>query len=286
MDKKLEKISRNILKYNTRRAYFSKFTAAELDYAHGLLRRTQNLDRPVKSAPIRVGHIDGYVICRALWYEMSYNPVRFGTVAPFPINRGDVIFRFCDHPVPENTPGYDIVKDIWSDLITYMRAMPDATGGWNPEIETTDGWIQLENFSVYYKKLTLLRKIIHKIASQNVEDFKHKEYRAEMLNVIKKRHPNGTRTNKPFELTQKPFGKTSNISIAPPITGADKNGAIDDSSHDGEEERIKYEIDEIWKKTNVHITPEEYENKEIEQYQQQCAKLEQIKNSIKGKEYK
>ena len=81
-----------ILKYNINRPYFGKFTASGLAGAYAKLKTTAQWDTPVKFSSVPVGHIDGNIICNALWYEMSYNPARFGTVSPFLHNGKNNIF--------------------------------------------------------------------------------------------------------------------------------------------------------------------------------------------------
>ena len=244
MNEKQKTLMRNVLKYNARRAYIGKFTADDLDRAHGTLRRTQNLKNPINTTYVHVGHIDGNVICRALWNEMSYNPLRFGSVSPFLLGRQDAIYRFCDHKVPENTPGFEILETIRHKLIDYMSAMPNADGGWNPDINDNEGWVSLGHYSAMYKKLTLLRKVMHIVATQNIQDFNRKAYREEMLPVIANRHPRGIRSNAPITYIQKPIIET------PQMTDDEwNNDRLDDAIDNAQ----------ITLDNQQYVSPEQYE---------------------------
>ena len=117
MDKKAKQkifAKREIVKYSAQRAYIGKLTGAGLAGAYGQFKHTQDWDKPITSANVVVGHIDGGVICRALWYEMSYNPARFGKVSPFTYKGREDIYHFCRVGVPENFPGYEIIEKIQS----------------------------------------------------------------------------------------------------------------------------------------------------------------------------
>ena len=115
MDKKTrQKIfsKREVVKYSANRAYFGKMTGAGLAKAYGLFKHTQDWDKPVTSATVLVGKIDGGVICRALWNEMSYNPLRFGNVSPFLYKGKEDIYHFCRNGVPETFPGFEFIEKI------------------------------------------------------------------------------------------------------------------------------------------------------------------------------
>ena len=261
MNERQKRLERNVLKYNARRAYFGKLTAAELDYAYGTLQRTQYNDKPVNEVFVSVGQIDGVVICRALWNEMSYNPLRFGTVSPFLYKGKENIYRFCDHPVPENVPGGHILETIRAKLIEYMLIIPNKDGGWNPDINPKDGWIRLVHGSSYYPKLTVLRKMMHIVASQNVYDFEHnKEYRAAILNVIAKRHPRGTRSN---EAVAVPTPKPRVVKTQYHMTSEE----IEEDRLEKEQERAAIDLHTVWSKSSSAIPPEQYEQAK-EDYEQ------------------
>ena len=200
MDKKTrQKIfsNREVLKYSANRAYFGKLTGAGLANAFAQFKHSQDWDKPITSATVVVGKIDGNVICRALWYEMSYNPARFGKVSPFPLERQDAIYRFCDTPVSQDVPAFEIVEKIRHKLINFMVLNGRSRGQWYDKIDTHNDMVAIHLVDGHsddtYKVLSMLREAIRIIASQNLEDFKRKNYRSQMLTVIHARHPHGVR---------------------------------------------------------------------------------------------
>ena len=200
MDKKTrQKIfaKRELIKYSANRAYFGKLTGTGLADAYGLFKHTQEWDEPITSATDEVGKIENEVICRALWHEMSYNPARFGKVSPFLHNGKESVYRFCDKPVSQDIPGFNVLEKLRSRIIQFMDLNKLPNGAWNADIKDTDGKICISYIDGHsdnnYKKLSLLQQMIRLVISQNLEDFNRKQYRMQMLNVIAKRHPNGVR---------------------------------------------------------------------------------------------
>ena len=210
MDKKTkQKIfsKREVVKYSATRAYFGKLTGANLASAYGQFKHSQDWDKPITSAKVLVGQIDGGVICRALWHEMSYNPARFGKVSPFLHNGVENIYHFCRNGVPEGFPGFEIIEKIRHKMIDFMMLNGRKKGMWYDVIDTQNGMVTINLIDGHsddnYKVLTTLREMIRFITNQNLQDFNRKSYRVQMLNVIAKRHPNGMRDNKPIEYNQK-----------------------------------------------------------------------------------
>lgn len=197
MDNKEKSLYRNVVKYDAKRAYFGKLTAEHLDSAYGLFKHTQNWDKPVKVVSVTVGKIDGGIICRALWHEMSYNPKRFGFVSPFLCNGKESMYRFCDKRVPETTPGFVIVDELRHKMIDFMTLNSRPNGSWNDVISTDNGIVRMRLIDGHsdnnYKILTKLREMIRLVTTQNSQDFKRAKYRTEMLKVINERHPDGMR---------------------------------------------------------------------------------------------
>ena len=202
MDKKTkQKISsrREALKYSAERAYFGKLTGKGLSSAYGMFKHTQDWDKPITSSRVVVGHIDGGVICRALWNEMSYNPVRFGVVSPFVYKGREDIYHFCRSDFSSDTPGFEVIEKIRHKLIDFMMLNGKAQGQWCDKIDAKSGIVTIQLVDGHsddkYKSLSMLREMIRIVASQNLEDFKHKPYRTQMLKVINSRHPHGVRAN-------------------------------------------------------------------------------------------
>ena len=203
MDKKTkQKIfsKRELIKYSPQRAYFGKLTGAALATAFGQFKQSQDWEKPITSARVNVGKISGGVICHALWNEMSYNPARFGKVSPFMYNGKEDIYHFCRNGVPESFPGFEIIEKLRHKMIDFMVLNGRNKGCWYDNIDTESGYVVIRLINGHsddnYKALSLLREMIRIVVTQNLEDFKHKAYRVQMLNVIDKRHPNGVRDEK------------------------------------------------------------------------------------------
>ena len=202
MDKKSKQkivAKRDVVKYDANRTYFGKLKIDNLAAAYGLFKHTHDWDNPVTDAKVLVGQIDGAEICRALWYEMSYNPMRFGRVSPFIYKGREDIYHFCRCGVPEDFPGFEIIEKIRHKMIDFMTLNGRAKGQWYDVIENRDGYVTIYLVDGHsddnYKVLSKLREMIRWVANQNLEDFKRKAYRMAMLKVIDSRHPNGVRDN-------------------------------------------------------------------------------------------
>lgn len=211
MDKKTKNAifsKRELIKYSANRAYFGTLTGAGLSRAYGVFKHTKDWDRPIVNANVSVGKIDGGVICRALWHEMSYNPVRFGSVSPFVYKGREDIYHFCRQGVSKDFRGFEVVEKIRHKLIDFMMLNGRAKGQWYDNIYTTNGNVTIKLIDGHsddnYKVLSLLRETIRLITSQNLEDFKRKSYRVQMLNVINARHPKGVRDNGTVPMLPKP----------------------------------------------------------------------------------
>lgn len=193
---------RNILRYDVNRAYIGNFTGAEIGGAFNLYRRSKKWDKPIVNTKVDTGYIDGVAICSAVWYEMSYNPKRFGTVSPFLYKGKEDIFRFCDYEtvLPKDTPGYDVVCDVREKMRMYLHMNKRQNGQWYDVIDSSKGNTVVSFVSgcpdKIYKKLGLLRDIIRIVVSQNLKDVNIAAYRKEMKLVIDARHPNGVRAKK------------------------------------------------------------------------------------------
>ena len=252
-------MDKRTIRYSAKRAYFGKLTGAGLAAAYGQFKHTHDWDKPVTSANVTVGHIDGTVICRALWYEMSYNPIRFGQVSPFSLNRKDVMFRFCDHPVPEDTPGHEILEKLRHKMIAFMTLNGRNIGQWHDVVEAPHGVVRISLVDGHsddnYKVLTKLREMIRIVVSQNLKDSKLKSYGPAMQAVICERHPNGIRGDNHF------------VSSTPKPVYSE---AFDDRLLDAED--------------SAQITAETGQYRPVEQYEQAVEDLKFFKGtSIKQK---
>jgi len=202
MDSREINVMRSILRYNVNRAYIGDLTGAELNGAFESFVRSQDWDKPIVSATVHVGFIDGPMICRAVWNEMSYNPKRFGTVSPFLHNGKENICYFCDkkNGVPKDTPGYDTVVKVRDKMIRFLNNNSRESGQWYTIVDSTKGNVVVRYVNgcsdKKYKTLAALRDMIHIVASQNLKDLNLVAYRNEMKPIIDARHPNGIRAKK------------------------------------------------------------------------------------------
>ena len=202
MDKREINVMRSILRYDVNRAYMGDLTGAELNGAFEIFVRSQDWDKPIVSAPVHTGFIDGPMICRAVWNEMSYNPKRFGTVSPFLHNGKENICYFCDkkNELPKDTPGYDTVVKVREKMISFLNNNSRESGQWYTIVDSNKGNVVVRFVSGCsdrkYKMLAALRDMIHIVASQNLKDLDRAAYRKEMKPIIDARHPNGIRAKK------------------------------------------------------------------------------------------
>lgn len=192
----------SIIKYNTSRAYIGEFTANDLRDAYVRLRTSYETEFPLGFTDVRIGLINGNVICDALWNEMSYNPVRFGSSSPFLVDGRNNIYRFCQIRGDINSPDKteSVLATMRFKLIHFLHWNSDRNGAWRDAMITNAGYVPVGmradgHANSMYKRLANLRDSIKIIAYQNVADFKdiYGPYRAEIINMVKKRHPDGIR---------------------------------------------------------------------------------------------
>ena len=188
-------LMRKIIKYNVDRAYFGQFTSSGLDAAYAKFPQSRYWDRPVTREPVVVGNIDDAVICRALWHEMSYNPIRFGITSPFTPNGVESIRDFFSAPLSQNVPAFEVLDEVRYHLKKFVEFNCN-----NTQIQTRHGFVYISYLYGHgdenYQMLSHLRKAIHAVTTQNLKDFGTKRYGDVMKEIIKARHPNGFRGNK------------------------------------------------------------------------------------------
>lgn len=181
----------DIIKYNVNRQYFGNWTPNMLSAAHQASLDTGTVKK------FTITPLDNDTICNVLWYEMSYNPVRFGSNSPFKVDGLNDIMLF------------DTEMTRWGD--TYYVTKFKKNIGYFKQLVNTDfkdfkqtGVLPKEMYifgSHYpdYFVLTDLRVALHAIASQNIEDFKRKKYATEIIQAVKERHKNGVRNKQSFK---------------------------------------------------------------------------------------
>lgn len=197
MDKKQKNIVLRELQYDVSRKYFGDFTYGALYDVYHVFKHTQAHDKPIVSQRFRIGRIDGEVICRALYKQMSYNPKRFGNKSPFLHNGRENIFYFCSSELSPLTPGYNVLVKVQDFLKEFMFANSKHNGQWSSELKTKDGFVTISFTNMYadknYKKLAILRNALKEIIKQNMVDFKSPAYRAEIIRAVME-HENGKNT--------------------------------------------------------------------------------------------
>ena len=183
---------KEILKYNTKRQYFGEWVPAEIHDKYHMSRKY-----PDSNLTVYTGQISINDICDALWNEMSYNPVRFGTKNPFIFNgvKDPVIFA-----LKYSEPKYAIKNRLFFDIAHLLKEkfyelaridpMFSAAGHTQSKAFPMNDPVRCEITPMYYM-LSNLAKSIHAIASQNLKDFtSSKQHRTEIIRVVTARHPN------------------------------------------------------------------------------------------------
>ena len=184
-----EKQILDILKYNVSRSCIGALVPDELSAAYN--NAHTHMD---ESFPLRVGDINGLKICDAIWHQMSYNPVRFGTVSPFKFDGRNNIYRFCrGHVAPgASADAATVFGHLRQKLSVYM--MLNGGGRWRDDIDAHNGYVYISSYGSMYAVLAKLRDCIKIVARQNVSDFKDKsgKYRAAIIDAVLARQPNKT----------------------------------------------------------------------------------------------
>lgn len=189
---------KTLLEYDASRQYFGAFTPSALSRAYGQLKRAANWAEPLDVVPVQVGVINGDVICNSIWYQMSYNPVRFGNISPFWYNNRNNIYRFCTGKIPPTTndaAARDIIAEIRHHLTEYMTLNRGNNGQWRDVITTQNGNVMISLINgcsnPEYKMLAHLRDCIKPVASRNISDLKSARgpYRSEIIRIAETRHP-------------------------------------------------------------------------------------------------
>ena len=189
---------RKILGYDSTRQYFGEMTFSGLRIARCKVVGAQTEPKAYNSVSVKVGNIDGGVICRALWNEMSYNPERFGTESPFIKNGVEDIYRFCNELVAHDTPGYKIVYKLNRLLVDFLRLNGATQNEMQADkVKTDGGTVKLAMHDIdkdnNYMMLIKLRDAIRCVIDQNIADLDIASYREKMAKVIAERHPDGRR---------------------------------------------------------------------------------------------
>ena len=179
----------DIIKYDVNRKYFGDWTPDELN-------TTYNSPTPVN---FYTGILSVDKICDALWNEMSYNPERFGTVSPFKFNGKNSLDFFINKEIDI----YDNNFEVLTNLQAYLSRFLELALQYDKDFMITNRFKSTNIListkirpgekpipSATYRMLGYLRDSIHKIASQNLQDFENKAiYRNQIIETVKEKHP-------------------------------------------------------------------------------------------------
>ena len=190
-----------IIKYNPVRMYFGNWTPRQI---HEIYQNMKGSDFN-RTVPLTTGIITEDDICDTLWNEMSYNPVRFGTVSPFVFNGKNSIKQFCKkysscNPEDKNLVFLQKLAFALNDFTFYMDAYDQTfskTG--HTQNPVMNIGLQQDAFvsNTEYKVLSKLVACIHLVCSQNGLDYtRSKKHHIAMNEIIMKRHPNLVRPQK------------------------------------------------------------------------------------------
>lgn len=186
---------KQIIKYSAKRMYFGDWTPETLDNIY--FKTSTNL----KTDYIYIGDLTEDFICDVLWYEMSYNPARFGTKSPFKTNEKNSLLYFLETYrkwAPRSSDGlipHEIMDLVWQ-ITDFIKSLGKAKL-YDSFIKTGKLPQRLDILcaDANYHLLSSLRKTIHAIAKQNYKDLQDPDFQEQMFQVIIKRHPTCKRSD-------------------------------------------------------------------------------------------
>ena len=181
---------KNIVKYNVTRKYFGDWTPDELNNSYTCKNPTL----------LRIGVLSVDDICDALWNEMSYNPVRFGTTSPFEFDGKNSLEKFIDTPIAPDNKAFKTLTIIQFHLSRFWKLATKYDETFKNTQHFKSNCVTITTTistnpkskpipSMTYVMMANLRKSIKQIASQNTSDFGKKTYQKQMVDVILARHP-------------------------------------------------------------------------------------------------
>lgn len=219
MELNLEQL-KQILTYQTGRMYFGNWNAATLDTIY------YETSRNLKAQRMFVGDLTTDIICNALWYEMSYNPVRFGTENPFLFcGQNDILYFLNTYKKNMMAKTNDLIPDnvldsMWqiSYFIKYLKSANLYDHFVKTGIVDFPQYIEILGADKEYHILSSLRRAIHAIAKQNVKDLSDPIYKSAITEIAGKRHPNGNRSEISYMKAKFEFEVKAEIKLKPQNT--------------------------------------------------------------------
>lgn len=199
---------KKIIKYDISRKYFGDWAPRSLYNCYSTLYRNPEMD----SIELRIGDLSVDDICNALWTEMSYNPVRFGTISPFKFDGRNSLQDFCNMEIDKDLKSAKTLSKVQYHLKEFYRIVCDLdenfaqTNQLNINYED-DAQVSVNGQIVKikldytqtlrkprpnseYKMLAGLVRTMRAITSQNLADLNRKTYFEPMFDVILTRHQN------------------------------------------------------------------------------------------------
>ena len=179
----------DIIKYNPYREYFGPWSPK---YIQDTFQEThKDPFRPLHS--IHIGTLSVNTIFDTLWDEMSYNPVRFGETSPFEYDNCFGILHFCTKHKRANGDN-DVMHNIAHELMEFSKNVNRVYREFYEIGELKDNYITIRcdanrRPNDEYKMLACLVHCVHLIASQNLQDYKTKQFRDKIQAVVIQRHP-------------------------------------------------------------------------------------------------
>jgi len=181
---------KDIIVYDTSRKYFGDWTIQDFN-------KTYFRTEPIS---FYIGILSTDTICDALWKEMSYNPKRFGNMSPFKFAGKNSLYLFITSEINPNSKALNTLSKIqtylshfWNLALKYDETFAQTNQFKNKYItianipNPTPGKKPIPGKN--YKMLGYIRNCLHIIASQNITDFGKKQYREEIIKVVKTKHP-------------------------------------------------------------------------------------------------
>ncbi|MBR5904686.1 MAG: hypothetical protein IKZ49_04100 [Alphaproteobacteria bacterium] len=203
----MAQIINDIIKYNTSRQYFGRWTPEQLHRAYNEARNSEIS----RTSTLHTGVISVDDICDTLWNEMSYNPARFGTKSPFIFDGKNSITKFCDKYkiyIENKKPNLTIDEKLAEETKIFLVRLSyelqkflTLIDDYDPSFKTTGitstDYIMVglqddsENSNIGYKLLAKLVYCIHEICKQNLSDLSHKSlglHKDIIKTIVEQRH--------------------------------------------------------------------------------------------------
>ena len=188
--KQPDKRIKEIIRYNVSRKYFGDWTPDELN-------DTYISENPVS---LRIGVLSVDDICDALWNEMSYNPVRFGTKSPFEFDGKNSLESFIDTAIDLDNRAFRVLSLVQSRLSKFWKIATKYDSSFATHNRLKSNCVTITTTistnpkskpipSATYIMLTNIRRCIKDISSQNLRDFGRKTYKQQIIDTFISRHP-------------------------------------------------------------------------------------------------